>query len=169
MTPEVRPATSADAPALAAIYGEGIEERQATFRTTPPPLEEMVQLIARERFPVLVAQDDEGVAGFVSVVAHATPRFYGGVGEYGLYVARRARRSGVGAALLEAACDQAQRLGYWKLVGKLFTTNEASIALARRCGFREVGVHLRHGRLEGQWRDVLLIERLLGEAAREGR
>jgi phosphinothricin acetyltransferase len=53
----------------------------------------------------------------------------------------------------------------WKLQGRLFTTNEASIALARRCGFRKVGVYERHGRLEGEWKDLLIVERLLGDAA----
>ncbi|MGH2986261.1 MAG: GNAT family N-acetyltransferase [Solirubrobacterales bacterium] len=59
----------------------------------------------------------------------------------------------------------AERAGYHKLVGKVFTANRASIELVRRCGWRELGVHLRHGRLDGEWRDVLVVERLLGDAA----
>jgi L-amino acid N-acyltransferase YncA len=58
--------------------------------------------------------------------------------------------------------------GYWKLQGGLFTTNEASVALARRCGFREVGVYERHGRLDGEWKSLLIVERLLAVAAEEG-
>jgi L-amino acid N-acyltransferase YncA len=92
--------------------------------------------------------------------------YYSGVGEATLYVDRRARRGGAGKALLEALADEAQRRGHWKLIGKVFTSNEASIALVRACGWREVGVHRRHGRLEGEWKDVLVVERLLGEAAR---
>lgn len=60
----------------------------------------------------------------------------------------------------------AEAAGYWKLIGKLFTTNAASIALARHCGFQEVGVHERHGRLDGDWKDVLVVERLVGVAAK---
>ena len=58
----------------------------------------------------------------------------------------------------------AEERGTWKVIGLLFTTNAPSIALAHRLGFRDVGVYERHGRLDGEWRDVLLLERLLGEA-----
>jgi L-amino acid N-acyltransferase YncA len=61
--------------------------------------------------------------------------------------------------------DAAELAGYHKLVGKVFTANRASIELLWRCGWREVGVHRRHGRLDGEWRDVLVVERLLGDAA----
>jgi L-amino acid N-acyltransferase YncA len=59
----------------------------------------------------------------------------------------------------------AGELGYWKLTGKLFPENAASLALVRRCGWREVGLHLRHGRLDGAWRDVLVVERPIGAQA----
>lgn len=113
----------------------------------------------------LVSEDEQGVRALALVVPYAAVAAYGGVGEYMIYVARRARRHGVGRRLLEAACAEAERGGHWKLVGKLFVGNHASIELARRCGFRDVGVHVRHGQLEGEWRDVLVVERLLGPAA----
>jgi L-amino acid N-acyltransferase YncA len=116
---------------------------------------------------VLVYEDSDGIAGAAWIVPYSGADFCAGVGEYALYVARRARRQGVGRKLLEAACAQAARLGYWKLIGRLFTTNEPSIELAHACGFRDVGVHHRHGRLDGAWRDVLVVERLIGEAATE--
>ena len=102
--------------------------------------------------------------GWTRVVAYSDAAFYAGVGEYMLYVERGARGRGAGRALLEAVCAEGARLGYWKLIGKLFTDNRPSIALAHACGFRDVGVHLRHGRLDGEWRDVLVIERLIPEA-----
>ena len=61
-----------------------------------------------------------------------------------------------------ALADRAAAAGYHKLVGKIFTSNEPSIALVKSCGWREVGVHRRHGRLDGEWKDVLVVERLLG-------
>ena len=90
--------------------------------------------------------------------------YYSGVGEATLYVDRAARRRGVGAALLEALAEEAEHHAYYKLIGKIFTSNEPSIALVRSCGWREVGVHRRHGRLDGEWKDVLVVERLFGEA-----
>ena len=76
-----------------------------------------------------------------------------------------ARGQGLGTTLLTALVDAATAAGLGKLIGRLFTSNAASLALARRCGLRDVGVHHRHGRLDGEWRDVLVVERLLGEAA----
>ena len=62
---------------------------------------------------------------------------------------------------IEAICSAAGDAGYWKITGKLFTDNEPSRALLRRAGFRDVGVHNRHGRLDGEWRDVVVVERSL--------
>ena len=86
-----------------------------------------------------------------------------GVGEYTIYVDRDARAAGVGVPLLEGIVAEAQKQGYWKLIGRIFATNEPSIALARRCGFYEVGVHRRHGFIAGEWMDVLVVERLLDD------
>jgi L-amino acid N-acyltransferase YncA len=91
--------------------------------------------------------------------------YYAGIGEATLYVDRGSRRSGVGATLLDALAAEAERRGYYKLIGKIFSSNEPSLALVRSCGWREVGVHRRHGRLDGEWRDVVVVERLLGEAS----
>ena len=66
---------------------------------------------------------------------------------------------------MEAAAEAAEERGYHKLVGKIFASNSPSIALVKACGWREVGVHRRHGRLDGEWKDVLMVERLLGDAA----
>jgi phosphinothricin acetyltransferase len=84
-----------------------------------------------------------------------------GVGEATLYVDRAARHQGAGGALLGALADRAASCGYHKLIGKIFTSNEPSIALVKSCGWRQVGVHHRHGRLDGEWKDVLVVERLL--------
>jgi L-amino acid N-acyltransferase YncA len=115
---------------------------------------------------VLVAEASGRVAGWASVGPYDDVHdYYAGVGEATLYVDREARRGGAGRALLSALADQAAQRGYHKLVGKIFTSNEPSIALVKSCGWREVGVHHRHGRLDGVWKDVLVVERLLGAQA----
>jgi L-amino acid N-acyltransferase YncA len=161
----VRPARPEDAAAVAGIYNEGIEDRVATFETDPRAAADMAARIGDPRQPLLVAERDGEVVGWASVARFRDRCVYAGVGEYTVYVARAARGGGVGRALLEALVPAAEDAAYHKLVGQLFTSNAGSIALARSCGFREVGVHLRHGRLDGDWRDVLVVERLLGEAA----
>ena len=82
-----------------------------------------------------------------------------------MYVAAAARGRGLGRALLEALCSEAERRGYYKVTSKLFASNAASRAVHRAAGFTEVGVQRRHGRLDGEWRDCVLVERLLGDAA----
>jgi L-amino acid N-acyltransferase YncA len=161
----VRPARQRDAEAIARIYNEGIEERVATFQTRIQHAEEIAATIAGGT-PLLVAEQDGRVVGWASIGPYDDAHeYYSGVGEATLYVDRQARRRGAGRTLLDALADEATRRGYYKLTGKIFTSNEASIALVRACGWRQVGVHRRHGRLDGEWKDVLVVERLLGEAS----
>jgi phosphinothricin acetyltransferase len=100
------------------------------------------------------------------VSPYSIRRAYAGVGEHGVYVDPGARGRGVGLALLNALADAAEAAGYYKLTSRVFTTNRSSLALHRAAGFTEVGVQRRHGRLEGEWKDTVLVERLLGDAAR---
>jgi L-amino acid N-acyltransferase YncA len=165
MPTSLRPAVPADAPALAAIYNEGIAEREATFETRERTADEIGAWI-EEGLPFVVAEDGRGgIAGFARVSAYSDRCVYDGVGEHGVYVASAARGHGVGRALLAELCDAAERAGYYKLTSRVFTTNAPSRALHLAVGFEEVGVQRRHGRLDGEWRDCVLIERLLGDAA----
>jgi L-amino acid N-acyltransferase YncA len=164
---KVRAAQARDAAAVAAIYNQGIEERQATFQTTFHGPEDFLERIHDERRPFLVAESDADLVGWATAVAYSDRAYYSGVGEAMLYVDRSARRRGVGSRLLDELTTAAERHGLYKLVGKIFTTNTPSTALVRACGWRDVGTHSRHGRIDGEWRDVLVVERLLGEAARD--
>jgi phosphinothricin acetyltransferase len=178
--PTLRPAARADAPALARIYNEGIAGREATFETRPREPGEVVAWI-EEGLPFLVAEASDGkargdepagrgsrgaVLGFARVSAYSDRCVYDGVGEHGVYVAGAAQGRGVGRALLLGLCDAAERAGYYKLTSRVFASNAASRAVHRAVGFEEVGIQRRHGRLDGEWRDCVLVERLLGEAAR---
>jgi phosphinothricin acetyltransferase len=158
----LRPARPGDVPAITAIYNRGIAEREATFETRARGEAEVAAWL--DGAPLLVAEQDGEVVGFARVTPYSDREAYAGIGEYGIYLAPAARGRGTGAALLDALATAAEAAGYHKLTAKLFTSNEASHALARRCGFRVVGVHRRHGRLDGRWRDVTVVERVLGDA-----
>jgi L-amino acid N-acyltransferase YncA len=160
----IRPATRADAPAVTAIYNEGIAGREATFETRPREPDEIAAWLEEDGL-LLAAVAGERVLGWARVTPYSDRCVYSGVGEYAVYVADAARGRGVGRALLEALCREAEARGHHKLVGRMFASNRASRALARAAGFREVGVERRHGRLDGEWRDCVPVERLLGEAA----
>jgi phosphinothricin acetyltransferase len=158
----IRPAGERDIEAIADIYNEGIATRLATFETEPREASDVeAWLAAGERLPVLVADEHDDVLGWARILAYSDRPVYAGVGEVSVYVAERARGRGLGTALLEALQEAARERGYWKLVGKLFTANAASAGMVRRCGWREVGMHHKHSRLDGEWRDVLLVERVL--------
>lgn len=66
---------------------------------------------------------------------------------------------------MEALFEAAEAAGFWKLVSRIFIENTPSRELCRALGFREVGIYRRHGKLDGVWRDVVIVECLLGEAA----
>jgi L-amino acid N-acyltransferase YncA len=159
----IRPATVRDAAAIAAIYNEGIEDRVATFETRPRSLQEVAAWLGDE-LPFVVA-DDGGVIGFARVAPYSDRCVYAGVGEHGVYVARAARGRGLGRRLLVALCEAAEPAGLYKLTSRIFTDNAASRAAHVAAGFEEVGVQRRHGRLDGEWKDCVLVERLLGEAS----
>ncbi len=158
----IRPAGERDTEAIADIYNEGIATRLATFETEPRTAADVESWVAAgERLPTLVSEEDHAVLGWARILAYSDRPVYAGVGEVSVYVAEHARGRGLGRALLEELQESARQLGYWKLVGKLFTANAASAGMVRSCGWREVGMHHKHSRLDGEWRDVLLVERVL--------
>ncbi len=166
VTVHVRPAEPRDAAAVADIYNRGIAERQATFETRPREPDEVREWLMEGR-PFVVASDGDGaLLGFARVSPYSDRCVYSGVGEHGVYVDPQARGRGVGRRLLEEICAAAEACGYYKLTSRVFTDNAPSRAVHRAAGFAEVGVQRRHGRLDGVWKDCVLVERLLGDAAR---
>lgn len=165
MSFELRDATLGDAGAIAAIHDEAVLAGNATLRTEPRPVSEVEAIIARED-PFLVAVEGGAVVGWASVGPYEESNpYYGGVGEVAVYVGSEARGRGAGSALLEAAAAAARGSGKFKLVAKVFTTNEASLRLFARMGYTAVGTHLRHGRLRGEWKDVVVLEKSLSADA----
>jgi len=157
---EVRPARVGDALAIAEIYNEGIESGAATFETRLRTRAETAARIADRELIVVAAENGE-VVGWAGVTPYSDRPVYASIGDYAVYVARAARGRGVGATLLAALVEESRARGLHKLLAKIFVTNVASLAVAKRCGFREVGVHERHGKVNGEWIDVVLVELLL--------
>ena len=159
----VRLATGADAAAIAAIYNEGIADRVATFETDPRTVEQIQAQLADkgERYPTVVVERDGRVVAWAGAGAYRSRPAYAGVAEHSVYVARSERGTGAGRVALDALCRTYAERGFWKIVSRIFPENTASLALHRRCGFREVGTYRRHGKLEGEWRDCVIVEKLL--------
>ena len=166
MTPfRSRQATLADAASIAAIYNEGIADRIATFETEPRTAEQLTQqLIDKgDRFPTVVVERDGRVVAWASAGPYRSRPAYAGVAEHSVYVARAARGTGAGREALEALCRAYAERGFWKIVSRIFPENTASLALHARCEFRVVGTYHRHGKLDGKWRDCVIVERLIDE------
>lgn len=161
----VRTAAQDDVPAITAIYNEGIRGRTATFETRERAPDEVRGWLGDPRHPVLVAVADGQVVGWVAASTYRPRECYAGIAEFSVYVAASARGRRVGYALLAAFIPACEAAGLWKVLSRIFVENQPSRRLCARHGFREVGTYERHGRLDGAWRDVVIVERLLGDAA----
>jgi phosphinothricin acetyltransferase len=158
----VRAAVTADAPAIARIYNEGIADRTATFETRPRSPDDVAAWF-RTRFPTVVVEEGAGIVAFAATSEYRPRECYAGIADFSVYVARAHRGHRSGQAALEGLFEVARRAGFWKLVSRVFVENLASRALMRRVGFREVGIYERHAMVDGMWKDVVIVERLLAE------
>lgn len=167
-----RPATPADAERIAQIYNEGIEDRVGTFETTPRTAAD-VRAWFDGRHPIIVVEDDGAdrpaggrageIVAFASTSSYRARECYAGIAEFSVYVARSGRGQGAGRIAMRALIDAVKPAGIWKLVSRIFIENTASRRLMASMGFREVGIYEKHARLDGQWRDVVIVERLIPE------
>ena len=140
-----------------AVYQEGLATGNATFETQAPPWEKWDSDHHREGR--LVAKSEERVLGWAASSSVSNRRVYSGVAEVSIYVSAQFRGLGIGAALLKALIEASEQNGIWTLQAGIFPENKASIALHQKLGFRVVGRREKIGKLNGIWRDVLLLER----------
>jgi len=154
---EILPLRPADWPAVRAIYEAGIATGNVTFETTAPTWEawDAAHLPGHR----LLATDGGQVLAWAALAPVSDRCAYAGVAEDSIYVAPPAQGQGVGRALLAALIASAERAGIWTVQTGIFSENQASVRLHQACGFRVVGVRERLGRLQGRWRDVVLLER----------
>jgi L-amino acid N-acyltransferase YncA len=144
-------------PGVARVYEEGISTRNATFETEVPSWEawDSSHLVEHR----LVALRDGEVVGWAVVSPVSDRCVYGGVVENSVYVAETARGQGIGRRLLEELIASTEAAGIWTIQTGIFPENDGSVRLHERVGFEVVGLRKRLGKLDGVWRDVLLLER----------
>ena len=159
----VRAARREDAPAITAIYNQGIEDRIGTFETVPRAVADIEPWFDHAKAFVSVENGAGEVVGYAVAHPYADRCCYAGIGEFSVYVRRDARGAGVGRVAMTALADAAREAGLWKLLSRVFPENRASLNLMAWSGFKEIGVHEKHGKLDGVWRDCVIVERVFPE------
>jgi phosphinothricin acetyltransferase len=161
----VRPASEADAEALAAIYGHAVLHGFGTFEEEPPSpaeIEQRRRAVAELGLPYLVAEEDGRVLGFAYAAPFRPRAAYRYTVEDSVYVAPDAVGRGVGRAVLEAVIGSCEALGLRQLVAVIGDSgNAASIALHRGLGFQDAGVGRSFGYKHGRWVDIVWMQKSL--------
>jgi L-amino acid N-acyltransferase YncA len=156
-----RSARLADAAAIAAIYNEGIADRIATFETEPRSAGQIAGWFTGRQLVIVAETEETGPVAFAASFPYSDRACYSGIGEFSVYVRRDYRSRGAGRAVLAELMEAAIVAGLHKLTSRVFPENIASRALLKRLGFAEIGIHRRHGKLDGVWRDCVIVERSL--------
>ena len=164
---DTRSATLADAGSIAEIYSEGIADRIATFETDPRTAAEIDEWLTGRNLVMVAETGETGVVALAASFPYSNRPCYRGIGEFSVYVRRDYRGRGAGRAALGALIEAAKAAGLHKLTSRVFPENAASRALLKGLGFEEIGIHRRHGQLDGRWRDCVIVERLLDKGAGE--
>ena len=155
-----RAAVTGDSAEIARIYNQGIEDRTSTFETRLRT-ENDVRSWFDGIHPIVVTEDAARVVAFASTSTYRPRECYTGIAEFSVYVDRDARGKGLGRAAMKALISASADAGFWKLVSRVFPENVQSLRLLQSLGFREVGLYRNHAQLDGQWRDVVIVELLL--------
>jgi phosphinothricin acetyltransferase len=160
---QARLANPGDALAIAQIFNQGIEDRIATFETAPRSAEQITTWFDATH-PIVVVESDGETIAFASTSTYRPRACYKGVAEFSVYVAREHRGRGAGRVAMERLISASEEAGFWKLVSRVFPENTGSLRLLRALGFREIGTYQKHAQLDGVWKDVVIVERLLGQS-----
>lgn len=139
------------------IYIEGIETGNATFETDIPSWNSWVSAHISECS--IVARNGDNILGWAALSPTSKRKVYSGVAEVSVYVSENYRKKGIGLALFKKLIALSEENGIWTLQAGIFPENKASVDLHKKCGFRIVGIREKLGKMDGIWRDVVLMER----------
>lgn len=164
----IRPATTADGPAILDIFNYAVLETMAVWTETPVSLENRLAMMrdrAVQGYPFLVAELDGAIAGYASFGDFRHFDGYAATVEHSIYVAPQFHRRGVARALMPPLIEAARRCGKHVMVGAITADNEASIRLHAAFGFEKAGVMPQVGRKFGRWIDLLWMQKILDDPA----
>ncbi len=136
---------------------EGIESGDATFETSCPDWDDWnLNHLKLCRF---IAKSNDKILGWAALSSISNRCVYSGAAEVSIYVDRNYRGRGVGCKLLDKLIKESEKRNFWTLQAGIFPENLPSIHLHKKLGFRQIGIREKIGKMNGQWRDVALLER----------
>jgi L-amino acid N-acyltransferase YncA len=139
------------------IYRMGLETRNSTFETTVPSWEDWdMRHLSHSRF---VFEEEGIVLGWIALSPFSSREVYNGVAEVSIYVDPHFQRKKIGTQLMDQMIRSSEKNGVWTLFSSVFPENEATLQLHRKFGFRVIGRREKIARLDGIWRDTVLLER----------
>jgi putative acetyltransferase len=166
---QIRQAQEDDASPLCEIFNEAVQDHMETFDSDPRGLDDQrLRIAAAEqdpKHPILVAELRNWVAGWAALAPYDSRIALDDIGEVYIYVRRAFRSYGVGRQLMRAIQESAGKLGYRKLIGRVLVQNQDGLVLCRATGWREVGRHSAHARLNDGLHDVMLVEYIIPSSA----
>jgi Sortase and related acyltransferases len=154
---EIKTITAEAWPEVAKIYTQGIATRNATFQQKAPEWEEWDA--AHRPDCRLMAVLEDKVVGWAALSKVSGRCVYSGVAEVSIYIDEQFRGQGIGNVLMEALIDESEKNGIWTLQAGIFPENKASIRLHESQGFRVIGIREKLGQMDGNWRNVAMLER----------
>lgn len=152
-----RPLISEDWQRAAEIYSEGISTGNATFEQSIPAWEEWDK--SHLKTCRIAAEVDKELTGWACLSPVSDRCVYGGVAEASVYISKKHRGKGIGKMLLNKLIEESEREGFWTLQAGVFPENTASLKLIEKLGFRQIGYREKVGKMNGVWRDTILLER----------
>ncbi|MGH6684241.1 MAG: GNAT family N-acetyltransferase [Pseudolabrys sp.] len=169
MTIAIRPARLSDIPAITRIYAHAVTTGTASFELDPPGEAEMtrrMQAVLDGKFPYLVAQAEDAIAGYAYASLYRTRPAYRFTVEDSVYVAPDSHRRGIGKALLIKIIEACTALGYRQMIAVIGDSDQAaSIGVHKACGFAPAGNLRNIGWKFGRWLDTPLMQLTLGPGA----
>lgn len=141
------------------IYNQGIKTGVSTFQTEVPTYAEWDDGHIKECR--LLARNENKILGWVALAKIFQREVYNGLLELSIYISEDARGKGIGEKLLNEIIRKSEEKEIWSLQSLIIKENKASIALHKKCGFREVGCWKKAGKMQWnkKWYDVVIMER----------
>lgn len=152
-----RQMSAADWSSVAAIYKQGIESGNATFQQDVPTWDDWND--GHLKSCRIIAELDSAIVGWAALSPVSGRCIYAGVAEVSVYVSSNHRGQKIGAQLLEKLISESEQAGIWTLQSGIFPENTSSLKIHLNSGFRQVGYREKIGKMNGVWRNTVLLER----------